>query len=495
MEINNETLFIFEIANNHQGSLSHGVKIIEALAKVTKRFGIKSCVKLQYRDLNSIIHKDYRSSDIKHIKRFNETRLEDHEFKTLVNKIKENGMITMCTPFDENSVDKILNHGIDIIKVASCSANDWPLLEKITKQKNDVICSTGGLNIQDIDKIISFFNHRNKNILGLLHCVGIYPTPIEKLHLNIINKLSKRYRNIKIGYSGHEDPENHNVVQMAIAKGACILERHVGIEIDENKLNAYSLNEKQFNDWVRSALNAGIMNGVGEEKNVTKDEKDSMESLSRGVYASKKIIKGNNIVEKDVYFAMPLNKGQLKSSEYNLNIKSSKNYFPDECIKEEVRDDKYKYIRSKIHNLRGLLNENKIYIGNDFNIELSHHYGIEDFDKFGCIIINLINREYCKKLIYISKNQEHPVHYHLKKEESFQILHGSLNLELDGNSYFLKEGQVQLIERKQLHSFSTKVGCVFEEISTTHYANDSYYSDHRISQIDPLKRKSFLENW
>ena len=151
MEINNETLFIFEIANNHQGSLSHGVKIIEALAKVTKRFGIKSCVKLQYRDLNSIIHKDYRSSDIKHIKRFNETRLEDHEFKTLVNKIKENGMITMCTPFDENSVDKILNHGIDIIKVASCSANDWPLLEKITKQKNDVICSTGGLNIQDID--------------------------------------------------------------------------------------------------------------------------------------------------------------------------------------------------------------------------------------------------------------------------------------------------------------------------------------------------------
>ena len=37
----------------------------------------------------------------------------------------------MSTPFDEESVDMIQKLEIEIIKVASCSAKDWPLLEKI----------------------------------------------------------------------------------------------------------------------------------------------------------------------------------------------------------------------------------------------------------------------------------------------------------------------------------------------------------------------------
>ena len=49
----------------------------------------------------------------------------------------------------------------DIIKVASCSAKDWPLIEKISDLRKPIIASTGGLELDDIDNLVSFFNHRN----------------------------------------------------------------------------------------------------------------------------------------------------------------------------------------------------------------------------------------------------------------------------------------------------------------------------------------------
>ena len=51
----------------------------------------------------------------------------------------------MCTPFDEASVDVIEKMNFDIVKVASCSANDWPLLERIVKLSKTIIVTTGGL--------------------------------------------------------------------------------------------------------------------------------------------------------------------------------------------------------------------------------------------------------------------------------------------------------------------------------------------------------------
>ena len=37
-----------------------------------------------------------------------------------------------------------------------------------------------------------------------------------------------------------------------------------------------------------------------------------------------------------------------------------------------------------------------ISIPGDIDLEISHHYGIEKFDKFGLVLLTLVNREYCK---------------------------------------------------------------------------------------------------
>lgn len=55
------------------------------------------------------------------------------------------------------SVEMAVEHEIEIIKIASCSATDWPLIETIEKTKKPVIWSSGGISIHDIDNIVSFF--------------------------------------------------------------------------------------------------------------------------------------------------------------------------------------------------------------------------------------------------------------------------------------------------------------------------------------------------
>ena len=99
-------LFIFEMANNHQGSVEHGLAIINAMSKIARKYGIKAGVKLQYRELDTLIHPDFKDrKDIKHVPRFLETRLKPKEFLTLVDAIRDQGMITITTPFDEASVN------------------------------------------------------------------------------------------------------------------------------------------------------------------------------------------------------------------------------------------------------------------------------------------------------------------------------------------------------------------------------------------------------
>ena len=127
--------------------------------------------------------------------------------------------MTCCTPFDEDSVKIIKEMDFDIVKIASCSAKDWPLIEEISKINKPVIFSTGGLKINNIDEIVSFFDHKGVQY-AIMHCVSIYPTPVEKLNLNFIETLNERYPNKVIGWSTHEDPKNVDIIKIAYAKGA-----------------------------------------------------------------------------------------------------------------------------------------------------------------------------------------------------------------------------------------------------------------------------------
>ena len=490
-----QDLFVFEIANNHGGSVAHAQYIIDKLSETTRRHSINAAVKFQYRDLDTLIHPDYRNStENKHILRFNSTRLTSDEFYGLVSYVKEREMIAICTPFDENSVSLCEDHGIDIIKIASCSATDYPLLERVSKSQKPVIVSTGGKSIAEIDNIYNFFVHRDVNF-AFLHCIGIYPAQNSQLQLNCIERMINRYPEITVGYSGHEEPDNTLVAQMAVAKGAKIFERHVGHATGEISLNAYSTEVDDIEQWVFAVIEAQNICGDKNKKSISEVETKSLRELSRGCFCAKPVRKGDVITRDSVFFAMPCNSGQTTSGQYQENMIASKNYEAGEEVIEKRKTSIITDTRSIIHDIKGMLFESKVVIGKDFELELSHHYGMEHFRSVGATVISIVNREYCKKIVIVLPGQKHPMHYHKLKEETFQVLSGVLNIQLESEIFYIHPGEILTVERGVRHAFTSVDGCIFEEISTTHKINDSFYDDPGVLKIDVMNRKTILKEW
>jgi len=491
-------LFVLEMANNHQGSLKHGLAIIDEAAKLVRKYKIHAGVKLQYRQLDSFVHPDYKDrEDVKHIPRFMSTRLTSKEFETMIEAIHAHKILSIVTPFDEDSVDVCLKHKVNLLKVASCSATDWPLLEKIADAGKPIIASTGGLQFADIDNLVAFFEHKGVEF-ALMHCVSVYPTPNEKAQLSFMKRMKQRYPKVNVGYSGHEAPDNTRIGMMAIGAEADMLERHIGLPTKEIKLNAYSMNPKQLDKWLAHIKVAKEIIGIGEDKANDKIETDSLLSLQRGVFARKIIRKGKKIKSEDVFFAMPCQNGQATSGmfgQYRIDMTASKDYKKNEPIFEKSKQDLSHKIRELLHLGKGMINEAGIELGKEYEVELSHHYGLDRFHEVGCTIINLINREYCKKLIIVLPGQKHPSHRHKLKEETFQLLYGDLDIQLDDIEYHMALGDMMLVERGRWHSFESEKGAIFEEVSTTHHRGDSYYADQSIAKLDPMARKTIVDVW
>lgn len=493
-----ENLHIFEMANNHQGSVAHGLKIIDAAARLAREHRARAAVKLQFRELDSFIHPAAKGRDnIMHIPRFESTRLDDSQFRQLVDAMRSAGLVSVATPFDEASVGLCQSLGVDIIKVASCSATDWPLIEAIAAAGKPVIASTGGLSIYEIDNLVTYLSKRAPE-LAIMHCVSLYPTPLEQHSMNFMAKMIRRYPYVSIGYSGHEAPDNTDVVMVAVAQGAKLLERHFGVETDEISLNKYSMNPEQAGQWLAAANRARAVMGSDDDKHVSQKEYESLLQLQRGVFAKRPIAKGEEITREDVYFAMPCQDGQLTSGQfgqYRASFVASRDYPADEAIFEHAQQDKYTQIRGILHDAKGQLYEAGIALGDDISIEISHHYGIDRFRETGCVLINSINREYCNKFLIMLPGQKHPHHKHKAKEETFHVLWGDLEVDLEGDIIHLKPGDKLLVERDQLHAFRTGKGCIFAEISTKSIRSDSYYQDEKIAAMDPLERKTIVESW
>jgi len=493
-------LFVFDMANNHQGKVEHGLKIISDIGQISRKNGVRGALKFQFRQLDSFIHpKHLEESKNKHIPRFLSTRLSKHDFERLTDEVRRQSLITMCTPFDEDSVDLIVEMEIEIVKVASCSVTDWPLLEKITKCGKPVIFSTGGLTLKQIDALVNFFDHRRVHY-AIMHCVSIYPTPDDKLQLNQIELLRNRYPNRTIGFSTHEPPNDTVPVQIAVAKGAQIFERHVGVEVNDIKLNAYSSTPKQIDQWIKAYKKAKSLCGIsGERPPAPKEELDAIETLQRGVYARKRIRKGTPIARSVVYFAMPYIKGQLSSAEWKDGIVAKtdieENHALDIGSLDIPSNVERQEVYAALHAVKSILNEAKIAVPSNFKLEISHHYGMGRFREVGAVLIDCVNRRYCKKIIVQLPGQYHPAHYHKQKEETFQVLHGILEVKLDDRRKTLYPGDTLLIQPGVWHEFWTEAGIIFEEISTTHINNDSYYEDKAINNMERSERKTIVEYW
>jgi len=343
-----DELFVLELANNHLGSLERGLKIVAEFAQVVRFNNVRATIKLQFRDVDSFIHRDFVDrKDLRYVKKTLETRLTDEDLATLVRAIRQAGFTATATPFDERSVDLCVELGIPIIKLASSDLNDWVLIEKIARTKKPVVVSTGGSSLKDVDDIVTFFADRNIP-LGINHCVSLYPTEDSELELNQIDFLRNRYPANTIGFSSHEYSNWSNSMFIAYAKGARMFERHIDIQTEGVKVSPYCSLPHQVDEWFRTFHKAKEMCGApGTQKRIPpKKEIEYLDALVRGVYAKADLPEGHCLMDDDVYLAIPLQKGQLSCRELMRGEMLLKSVPKDAPIKIDDIESPYSQIPS-----------------------------------------------------------------------------------------------------------------------------------------------------
>lgn len=488
-------LFIFEMANNHQGDMEHASKIIQEVAALAQEFDLNAGIKFQFRDLETLIHPLHQQqSSLKHVPRFFSTRLNLDQYAHLKHLAQQAGLLTICTPFDEISVDNAVRLDFDILKIASCSANDWPLLKKMCEARKPLVLSTAGISWPHLDLAVDLLTQKSQGPLAVLHCVALYPTPEVALNLQRISQLRSRYPGWTVGYSTHESPDDFESVQLAYAAGARVFEKHVGLPHPSGPLNMYSAQPAQLRKWIQGYQQAVRKMKTSSSESMEKEQK-SLAELKRGAYAKTNLAKGQLLTAQNTYFAMPfLAPAHLAASDWVDHLKADRDYLANEPIHGHGHsyDEETSLAGQYSRQVMDLLQAHKITVPKNAKALLSHHFGLEQFSKVGATLFTIYNVSYCKKLIVLLPGQSHPEHQHLKREETFQVVAGELSITLNGENYLLKVGELIHIPPGTWHHFSSPNGAVIEEVSSRYTPGDSIYRDTKLMALAHDQRTTDL---
>ncbi len=230
---------------------------------------------------------------------------------------------------------------------------------------------------------------------------------------------------------------------------------------------------------------------------VSTSEAEALAGLRRGVFVNDATPAGTTLDDDDVFFAIPLQDGQITAndwSKYRQFTTTADLAGQAALLKEHVTSENtWAQVGDIVDRVRDYITTSGVPIPTSADLEISHHYGLDRFDESGMCMLTVVNREYCKKLLIMLPGQTHPEQWHEKKEETFHVLDGEIELTLDGETNTVLPGETVTIIPGVRHEFNSRHGAIVEEISSTHYVNDSFYTDESISKN--ANRKTFVTFW
>ena len=225
MKKKNSTYIIAEVAQAHEGSLGAAHAFIEEASKV----GIDA-IKFQahYAKYESTRDEKFRiqmsGQDESRYDYWKRMEFTPDQWRSLLKHCEEKSIDFVCSPFSEYAVDLLSSIGQTIWKIGSGEIIDKALLNRILMKKCDhIYISCGMLLKNEIEELTRFMQSKKRN-WTLMHCTSLYPAPIDKIGINIIDEWTSKY-NVNVGYSDHSS--NLNVAMAAIAKEIDAYEGHI----------------------------------------------------------------------------------------------------------------------------------------------------------------------------------------------------------------------------------------------------------------------------
>jgi N-acetylneuraminate synthase len=218
---------IAEIGINHNGDLGIAKQMIDAAVHA----GVDA-VKFQKRtpDIATPLEQQNQMREtpwgyITYLEYRYKVEFGAEQYEEIDRYCKSKGIAWLVSVWDQPSVDFMEQFDTPAYKIPSASLTDFGLIRRARATGKPLILSSGMSTMEQIWKGVESAGEDN---LVLMHCTSTYPCEPEELNLRMVQTLRQEFPNIPIGYSGHEVGLVPSAV--AVALGACIVERHLTLD-------------------------------------------------------------------------------------------------------------------------------------------------------------------------------------------------------------------------------------------------------------------------
>lgn len=276
---------IGEVGSNHDGSIERAKEYIKAL----KEIGCDA-VKFQSFTAKGLFNKAVNETVFKILDEVTFKREWHAELKKYADSLD---IDFLSTPFDEEAADLLDSLGINAMKIASGDVTDIPLIRYIAKKNKPIIMATGMANLGEIEEALNAISEEGNREVILLQCVGLYPTEYKYSNIDAMVTMKNVFK-LPVGYSDHSAGD---VVPLgAVAKGACVIEKHVTFSRDEKGPDHFfAMTVAEFGEMIRKIRNLELALGDGRKRPNEVEEKEK--TGARRCLVANRDIKQGSILE------------------------------------------------------------------------------------------------------------------------------------------------------------------------------------------------------
>jgi len=302
-------LVVAEVGINHNGD----VNLAKLMVKTAKAAGAH-CIKFQtHITRKEMIPTDMTPGKISAeplwniIQRCELTEDEEREVKRLCD---ESGILFLSTPFSREAADRLERLDVPAYKIGSGEITNLPLIKHVARKGRPMIVSTGMTEMDEIAETVDLIQSYGIPLI-LLQCTSTYPTAYKDVKLGAIPLLQQRF-GVPVGLSDHS--MGIYTALGAVAKGACILEKHFTISRGwPGPDQGMSIEPHELRELVQGA--EAIYQALGAEKTVIDQERAVIGFARASVVVVKPIAVGEPLSEDNIWVKRPAD-GEIPAKDY-----------------------------------------------------------------------------------------------------------------------------------------------------------------------------------
>jgi len=257
--------------------------------------------------------------------------LSESDHFDLNNSCKEFDIKFLSTAFDIESADFLLSMGQQIFKIPSGEITNLPYLRHIASFNKDIILSTGGSNLKEIEEAMEQLIGAGAKLekITVLHCTSAYPAAMSEVNLNAMLNISREF-SVKVGYSDHT--MGTEVAIAAAALGATVIEKHFTLNRNmEGPDHKASLEPFELTELVGKIRNIELALGNG-VKIATPGELENIDVMRKSIVAKIAVKKGEIFTSENLTCKRPSHGMSPMKWDMIIGQVAKRDYAPDELI-------------------------------------------------------------------------------------------------------------------------------------------------------------------